>query len=146
MPQAGCEHIRVMPEPPSIESCNPTLDDGGWAVTDGIGEIYTVGQIENSQTVFLLRNLIAFEIDRLINILDALDGDHDLESNFWGMHNDPRLEEAEGDTADEEPSLGSSHDVDQTSWAIDDRSYYFVDAELDDCDLEDGRTEEQAHV
>ncbi|MGN6311722.1 MAG: hypothetical protein ACTHNN_19450 [Xanthobacteraceae bacterium] len=134
MPKAGCESIRVVPEPPSIESCNRTLDYEGWAVTDRADEIYTAGQIENFQTVFAFRNLIAFEIERLINILDALDGDHDLESNYWGMHNDPRLEDAEGDVADDEPSLGSLEDFDQACWAIDSRDNFFIDAELDESD------------
>lgn len=58
----------------------------------------------------LTRTLIAIEIERLIGLLDALDGDPDFEPDTdgepwlcaWGLVGDPG-DDRERDTADDEP-------------------------------------------
>jgi hypothetical protein len=60
-----------------------------------------------------------------MTVLDALDGADDLELNLAGHHwdPDPRLDDTEGDAADDEPSLAGFGSQAQCR--------YFVDCELD---------------
>lgn len=51
-----------------------------------------------------LRHAIELEIERLISLLDAMDGDADLEPSLAGFDRDTG--DLESDTADDEPSLG----------------------------------------
>ena len=95
------------------------------------------------------RNILGDVVERLLGVLDMIEGDPDLEENgdlepsigtcYQGVV------DAELDTADDEPSLGSfDRMVDQT------KSYRQTvgwnrsqDFEQDDCDREDGDQDEQ---
>jgi hypothetical protein len=106
MPQADASNSRLAPEPPPPECLvNSTLDPGGRAVMFAIETKFGSEDIAEFKSVFLTNHAIADEIERLLVILDALDGDTDFEMNVG--NDDPRLDDAEGDDADAEPSLAS---------------------------------------
>lgn len=108
MPQAvRSNSITTPPEPPPLEIINSTLDPYGWCVQNDLARIYPAEQVEEFRTVFIARHLIADEIERLLAILDSLSGDDDLEGNMGGECTDPRLDDAEGDAPDDEPSISA---------------------------------------
>ncbi len=91
------------------------------------------------------------EVERLIALADEIDGDPDLEPDLAGTPNQGAACDAEGDASDlepngdeREPSLGPlggtwfGERTPQTIWGFGART----DAELDDCDLEDGHDAE----
>jgi hypothetical protein len=126
-------------EPPLLESINQTLDPDGRRVHGFISEQFTVVQIGQFKTVFELRHRLADEIERLMAILDALDPDPDLEVNAGNYDSDPRLDDAEGDDCDVEPSLASgSMQVDQSQehWG-EGECHWYADGEPDDSDFEE---------
>jgi hypothetical protein len=105
MPQADASNST--PEPPPERVVNTTLDPMGRHIETFRRAAFTPDQIAEFKSVFVARHLIASEIERLLAVLDALDGDEDFELNLAGHHwdPDPRLDDAEGDAADDEPSL-----------------------------------------
>jgi hypothetical protein len=104
MPQAEGSNITPAPEiPPPEDIVNVTFDPLGRTVISGVEKMFSTEQRHAFATVFRTKHAIADEIERLLAILDALDGDPDLEMNVNA--DDPRLDDAEGDAADDEPSL-----------------------------------------
>jgi hypothetical protein len=106
----------------------------GRSVDIFVRSAFTPDQIAEFTSVFVARHLIADEIERLLAVLDQLDGDDDIELNVAGR-GDPRVDDAEDDGADAEPSLAGFGTPGENS--------FLVDRELDDCDLEDGHDREE---
>lgn len=128
MPQAGASNSRVAPEPPPVDVINATLDPGGSAVQCGLERMYGLEEIANFRTVFIARHLVAAEIERLIDLLDVLSGDDDIELSVSNLADDPRLDDAEADGADDEPSLAG----------FDGRPIYYGMADLEGDPAESG--------
>ncbi len=109
----AADHIeRLMAAPvyldrPPESVVNLALDPGGRAVACHLERISTPGAIAAARALFVARHLVADEIEHLMAVLDELDGDDDLELNLAGDHwnPDPRLDDAEGDAADDEPTI-----------------------------------------
>jgi hypothetical protein len=133
MPQAVLSNSTPAPEPPPESIVNKTLDPMGRSIDFFVRAAFTPDQIAEFTSVFVARHMIADEIERLLAVLDALDGDEDLELNINNV--DPRLDDAEDDGADNEPSLAGFGTQGENSC--------FVDCERDDCDLEDGHDREE---
>ncbi|MDB5524778.1 MAG: hypothetical protein JWM58_2541 [Rhizobium sp.] len=83
------------------------------------------------------RLVIAMSIERLIDVLDALDGDENLEPDLAGWdHRDDREGAddsdmpgiGEGDNADYEPMLGAPESIPQHHW--------YKTSEYDECEVE----------
>jgi hypothetical protein len=132
MPQAVSSHSRVVPEIPRLEDINFTLDPGGDQVVGRREEIYSDSELREGGERFKIRNLIADEIERLMSILDAIDGDPDLESSMCARYDgDPRLDDCECDQDENEPDLGSVDGINQTGWAQGGNCRYLIDREID---------------
>src|SRR4051812_34566554 len=103
MPQAVLSNSIPAPEPPPESVVNETLDWMGGHIDVFIEAAFTPDQIAEFTSVFVARHMIADEIERLLAVLDALDGDDDFELNLAGSHGDqdPRLDDAEGDATDD---------------------------------------------
>lgn len=125
MPQADASNSRVAPEIPPIECVNQTLDPMGRAIDYLLYLRTSPDHRANIAAGFMARHVVADEIERLLAILDAIDGDDDLELNLAGLHGDldPRLDDAESDLEENEPSLARFGDA-QTP-------LLFVDFEFD---------------
>lgn len=95
------------PEPPPEDIINATLDPGGGAVLYGLEGKYPAETLEEFKDVFVARQVVANEIERLMAILDCLSGDDDLEANMTGGCCNPMLDDAEGDAPDDEPSISA---------------------------------------
>jgi hypothetical protein len=109
MPRAALANSISASEIPPIECVNRTLDPYGEGVQFHADRIFSPDQRRDLTSVFVAKQLIADEVERLLAILDALDGDADLELTL-GAHRgnaDPRLDDAECDLAESEPSLGA---------------------------------------
>jgi hypothetical protein len=135
------DHIYDVPEPPARETINSTLDPGGHLANTFLNARFSPEQIGQFKSAFELRHALADEIERLMVILDALDPDPDLEMNAGDLFGDPRLDDAEGDDCDLEPSLAGGvvlvHQS-QEHWAAGAAScHWFADRELDDSDFEE---------
>ena len=84
------------PPPPPDEIVNSTYDPLGRQVLHGIETMFHPGDIAAFKSVYLTKNAIADEVERLLAILDQLDGDTDLELNVGNLYNDARLDDGEG--------------------------------------------------
>jgi len=108
MVQAVRSNSTITPIPPPPESVlNSTYDPFGWAVTFGIENKFKPEEVAEFRSVFIAKHMIADEVERLLAVLDSLDGDADLELNVGNNYDDPRLDDCEDDGADDEPSLAS---------------------------------------
>jgi hypothetical protein len=112
-----------MPEPPLESIVNQTLDPLGRAVNIFVRAAFTPDQIAEFKSVFVAKHLIANEIERLMAVLDALDGDEDLELNAGNCHGDPRLDDAECDLFEGEPSLATTDAINQDHAGWDRHTY-----------------------
>lgn len=98
------------------------------------------------------RAALGDQIERMIEMLDQLDGDPDLEPDLAGSPNLGAACDAEGDDSDlelsgdeREPSLGSLGGTATVLWYAKPPAWAggsVTDRELDDCDLEDGHDAE----
>lgn len=111
MTQAALADSTPAPGIPPIECVNRTIDPYGEGVHFHADRIFTPDQRRDLTKVFVAKQVIADEVERLLAILDALDGDPDLEAS--GNNDDPRLDDAECDLAESEPSLGATDTFDQ---------------------------------
>ena len=95
---------------------------------------------------------IATTIESLMNLLDAIDGDENLEpdnddehSNGWPANGPSQYhvdhDDRELDEADDEQSLGWTTDINQdNALSVAPGSWIVEDGELDNCDDEEGDT------
>ena len=148
-----------------VQADNPNTTNPSDVRLTRKGELYADAHDPNRDyfaALATLRKQAVEEIDRLLSFLDNLDGDTDLEPSadaepsigWTGMeaayatYRGQPVEDRELDLADDEetgdehePSLGWNEQGDSgehPSWGM-------VDAERDDCDLEDGGDEEPDH-
>jgi hypothetical protein len=103
---------------PDLSEINRTLDPGGDIVHRFLAECFTVHEMERGMAIFRLKHRLADEVERLIAIIDALDGDSDIEYNFTNGDLDPRLDECEADIELNEPSLAATTQLnhDEAGW------------------------------
>lgn len=122
MPRAAFADSTVVPEIPPIECVNLTLDEYGEGINYTMLNRASPDERRSFSSVFIARQMLADEIERLMAILDELDGEADLEFELaggFGSH-DPLQDGGEDDEADNEPTLASSAvdlDDSQESWA-----------------------------
>lgn len=120
------------PEFPELESINRTLDPEGDIVHTLIQQAFSGDDLRKGLALFRVRNLIADEIERLIDLLDTLEPDADLEPSTDNFHSDPRIADCEDDESElNEPSLGSCEITDQSLWTQGAANRYHVDLEVD---------------
>jgi hypothetical protein len=84
------------------------------------------------RSIFMAKHLIANEIERLMTVLDELNGDPDLELNVDNRDSDPRLEDGEGHNEDPEPSLDAAEADNQVAAWTDSPGYGAEDLEVED--------------
>jgi hypothetical protein len=108
-------HELIRQDPPAESIVNQTLDPSGRTAGRFIQGAFSPEQIAEFKSTFIAKHLIPNEIERLMALLDALDGDEYLELNLAGFQwiEDPRLDDGECDAFENEPSFATTEAVNQ---------------------------------
>jgi hypothetical protein len=83
----------------------------GYLVESRLTALFSAAEMAEYRSVYIAKQVVANEIERLMAVLDALEDDADMEPTFAGTDwtdGDPRLDDAEH----EDPDLDEADDED----------------------------------